>query len=97
LRLLREPWWRHDVGAHLLAECEAADRISVVHVAARQHRARRQRAVATAAPTQGRPVTERSPSVAAAGTDLTLSGNKSIAVDFGSGQDAFLRQSLDLT
>jgi hypothetical protein len=43
-----------------------------------------------------RPATSRSPAVAAAGTDLTLTGNKTIAVDFGSSQDAFLRQSLDL-
>ena len=43
-----------------------------------------------------RPVTSRSPSEAAAGTALVLSGNKTIAVDFGSSQDAFLRQSLDL-
>jgi hypothetical protein len=43
-----------------------------------------------------RPGTGRSPTLAAAGTDLTLTGNKSLAVDFGSSQDAFLRQSLDL-
>jgi len=43
-----------------------------------------------------RPATGRSPSVAQSGTDLTLTGNKTIAVDFGSSQDAFLRQSLDL-
>ena len=30
------------------------------------------------------------------GAALTLTGNKTIAVDFGSSQDAFLRQSLDL-
>ena len=48
------------------------------------------------APAASRPATGRSPSVAAAGTDLTLTGNKTIAVDFGSSQDAFLRQSLDL-
>jgi len=47
-------------------------------------------------PSASRPATARSPAVAAAGTDLTLSGNKTIAVDFGSAQDAFLRQSLDL-
>src|SRR6185503_12011541 len=40
--------------------------------------------------------TGRSPSIAASGTELSLTGNKTIAVDFGSGQDAFLRQSLDL-
>src|SRR5262245_42536025 len=44
-----------------------------------------------------RPATSRSPTVAAAGTDLTLTGNKTIAVDFGSSQDVFLRQSLDLS
>lgn len=43
-----------------------------------------------------RPGTGRSPTLAPAGTDLTLSGNKTLAVDFGSSQDAFLRQSLDL-
>ncbi len=47
-------------------------------------------------PPASRPATARSPAVAAAGTDLTLTGNKTIAVDFGSAQDAFLRQSLDL-
>jgi hypothetical protein len=45
---------------------------------------------------QARPATARSTASAPAGTELTLSGNKSIAVDFGSSQDAFLRQSLDL-
>src|SRR5258705_4152970 len=43
-----------------------------------------------------RPVTARIPSEAPVGTSLALTGNKSIAVDFGSRQDAFLRQSLDL-
>ncbi|TMQ72353.1 MAG: hypothetical protein E6K81_07675 [Candidatus Eisenbacteria bacterium] len=53
--------------------------------------------VAPVSPGPGtRPVTGRVPQLAAAGTDLTLSGNKSLAVDFGSSQDAFLRQSLDL-
>jgi hypothetical protein len=51
---------------------------------------------APATPPAPRPATARSPSRAAAGTDLTLTGNKTIAVDFGSSQDAFLRQSLDL-
>jgi hypothetical protein len=56
-------------------------------------------ATASAAPATSagaRPSTGRSPTVAATGTDLTLTGNKTIAVDFGSSQDAFLRQSLDL-
>jgi hypothetical protein len=48
-------------------------------------------------PTVPRPVTSRRPSEAPAGTSLTLSGNKTLAVDFGSSQDAFLRQSLDLS
>ena len=48
-------------------------------------------------PPADRPATARSPGVAAAGTELTLTGNKTIAVDFGSSQDAFLRQSLDLS
>ncbi len=43
-----------------------------------------------------RPVTARSATVAPSGTALNLTGNKTIAVDFGSSQDAFLRQSLDL-
>ncbi|HYM81510.1 MAG TPA: hypothetical protein VEY91_08870, partial [Candidatus Limnocylindria bacterium] len=43
-----------------------------------------------------RPITARSPVEAPAGTSLTLNGNKTVAVDFGSSQDAFLRQSLDL-
>jgi hypothetical protein len=43
-----------------------------------------------------RPITGRSPALAPPGTALTLSGNKTLAVDFGSSQDAFLRQSLDL-
>lgn len=53
-------------------------------------------AVAVREPTVPRPATARSPSEAPAGTSLTLSGNKTLAVDFGSSQDAFLRQSLDL-
>jgi hypothetical protein len=44
-----------------------------------------------------RPPLARDPSQAPSGASLTLSGNKTIAVDFGSNQDAFLRQSLDLT
>ena len=43
-----------------------------------------------------RPVTGRIPSEAPVGTSLALTGNKTVAVDFGSRQDAFLRQSLDL-
>ncbi len=43
-----------------------------------------------------RPATARSPLVAPAGASLAVNGNKTIAVDFGSSQDAFLRQSLDL-
>ena len=42
------------------------------------------------------PATARSPFAAPAGANLTVNGNKTIAVDFGSSQDAFLRQSLDL-
>lgn len=53
-------------------------------------------AAAAPAPPPPRPVTGRSPTTAAAGTELAVTGNKTIAVDFGSGQDAFLRQSLDL-
>jgi hypothetical protein len=43
-----------------------------------------------------RPVTARDPGAAPKGASLSLSGNKTIAVDFGSNQDAALRQSLDL-
>lgn len=43
-----------------------------------------------------RPATARNPLVAPAGASLAVNGNKTIAVDFGSSQDAFLRQSLDL-
>jgi hypothetical protein len=42
------------------------------------------------------PATDRSPFTAPSGTSLAVNGNKTIAVDFGSSQDAFLRQSLDL-
>ncbi len=44
-----------------------------------------------------RPATARAPGETPAGIGITLSGNKTLAVDFGSNQDAFLRQSLDLT
>lgn len=61
-------------------------------------------AVADAAGTSGagrgsvaaRPGTARDPQAAPAGAALVVSGNKTLAVDFGSSQDAFLRQSLDL-
>jgi hypothetical protein len=42
-----------------------------------------------------RPATARTPG-SSGGASLTLTGNKTVAVDFGSSQDAFLRQSLDL-
>jgi len=38
----------------------------------------------------------RDPAAAPPGASLAVNGNKTIAVDFGSSQDAFLRQSLDL-
>ena len=44
-----------------------------------------------------RPGIPRSTTEAPAGIGLAIQGNKTIAVDFGSEQDAFLRQSLDLT
>ena len=44
-----------------------------------------------------RPATARDPRVAPAGAALAVNGNKTIAVDFGSAQDAALRQSLDLS
>ncbi len=49
-----------------------------------------------AAPPAARPATLRSPNEAPPGAALSLTGNKTIAVEFGSSQDAFLRQSLDL-
>ena len=48
------------------------------------------------APAAARPVTSHSPFAAPAGTALSVTGNKTVAVEFGSSQDAFLRQSLDL-
>jgi hypothetical protein len=53
--------------------------------------------VATLSAPPARPVTSRDPSTAPSGAALTVNGNKTIAVDFGSSQDAFLRQSLDLS
>jgi hypothetical protein len=44
-----------------------------------------------------RPATARDPGVAPTGAALAVNGNKTIAVDFGSTQDAALRQSLDLS
>src|SRR5258706_447099 len=44
-----------------------------------------------------RPATARSVSAAPGGTSLVVSGNKSLAVEFGSNQDAFVRQSLGLS
>lgn len=52
--------------------------------------------VTRAATVASRPATAHRPDEAPAGTVLSLTGNKTIAVDFGSSQDAFLRQSLDL-
>jgi hypothetical protein len=43
-----------------------------------------------------RPATLAPTAAEASGASLTMSGNKTIAVEFGSSQDAFLRQSLDL-
>lgn len=44
-----------------------------------------------------RPATARDPSQAPFGGALEVTGNKTLAVDFGSSQDAALRQSLDLS
>lgn len=44
-----------------------------------------------------RPATTRDPATAPAGAALAVNGNKTIAVEFGSAQDAALRQSLDLS
>ena len=48
------------------------------------------------APPASRPGSARSTTEAPSGATLAIQGNKTIAVDFGSNQDAFLRQSLDL-
>jgi hypothetical protein len=53
-------------------------------------------AVDSAAPPAPRPGAAHSVTDAPSGTSLAIQGNKTIAVDFGSNQDAFLRQSLDL-
>ena len=44
-----------------------------------------------------RPATTRDPGTPPSGTSLGVTGNKTIAVEFGSAQDAALRQSLDLS
>ena len=55
------------------------------------------RADSTADPVaMARPGAQRSTTEAPPGTSIAIQGNKTIAVDFGSNQDAFLRQSLDL-
>lgn len=43
-----------------------------------------------------RPAVARDPSATPSGAALSVTGNKTIAVDFGTSQDAALRQSLDL-
>lgn len=48
------------------------------------------------APAFSRAAVARNPNEAPAGASLSLTGNKTLAVDFGSQQDAFLRQSLDI-
>ena len=53
-------------------------------------------AVGTMAATS-RPSTGRDPSSAPSGSALAVNGNKTLAVEFGSAQDAALRQSLDLS
>ncbi len=44
-----------------------------------------------------RPATGRDPGIAPRGASLAVTGNKTVAVEFGSTQDATLRQSLDLS
>src|SRR5262245_44785505 len=44
-----------------------------------------------------RPSTQRDPASAPSGSALAVNGNKTLAVEFGSAQDAALRQSLDLS
>jgi hypothetical protein len=50
----------------------------------------------SAAAPRPRPATGRDPGEAIAGSSLAVTGNKTVAVEFGSAQDAALRQSLDL-
>ena len=50
---------------------------------------------AAAAPAPSRPITAHA-TAPPSGASLTLNGNKTLAVEFGSQQDAVLRQSLDL-
>jgi hypothetical protein len=50
----------------------------------------------SAAPATARPSTARDVAAAPLGSTLAVTGNKTVAVDFGSSQDAALRQSLDL-
>jgi hypothetical protein len=50
----------------------------------------------TAAPPPVRPSTGRDITTAPGGASLAVTGNKTVAVEFGSSQDAALRQSLDL-
>lgn len=51
----------------------------------------------SSAPPTRRPATGRDPGIAPSGASLAVSGNKTVAVEFGSTQDATLRQSLDLS
>src|SRR4029077_6351034 len=44
-----------------------------------------------------RPATGRDPTTAPSGSTLSVNGNKTLAVEFGSAQGAALRQSLDLS
>jgi hypothetical protein len=55
----------------------------------------RDSAAAVAAPVEPRPITAHA-TAPPSGASLTLNGNKTLAVEFGSQQDAVLRQSLDL-
>ena len=52
---------------------------------------------AAAMPATTRPATGRDPATAPSGSALAVNGNKTLAVEFGSAQDAALRQSLDLS
>ena len=52
---------------------------------------------APAMPATARPSTARDPATAPSGAALAVNGNKTLAVEFGSAQDAALRQSLDLS
>ena len=99
LRLLREPVpgeTLHVAACWLLSPPPSEHRLNAYRPAADVADSAAGDSLREAIPPQPRPITTRPAFAAPAGASLELSGNKTIAVDFGSSQDAFLRQSLDL-